>query len=137
VRNGLKKHNQKKQKSKIEMTVKGGSPLSEGRLRWIEACEKARAMVSSRQEMAHLYHQALRRYGEGELRTGIQSFACEAIQDEDLRDEVFASEEGMLSFFCGIWIRFLLTEIAGLKAEELRSLALRVFEDYRGSQALH
>ena len=119
------------------MTVKGGSPLSEGRLRWIEACEKARAMVSSREEMAHLYQQALRCYGEGELRTGVQSFACEAIQDEDLRDEVFASEEGMLSFFCGIWIRFLLTEIAGLKAEELRSLALRVFEDYRGSQALH
>ena len=119
------------------MTVKGGSPLSEGRLRWIEACEKARAMVSSREEMAHLYHQALRCYGEGELRTGIQSFACEAIQDEDLRDEVFASEEGMLSFFCGIWIRFLLTEIAGLKAEELRSLALRVFEDYRGGHALH
>ena len=137
MRHELKKHNQNKQKSKIGMTVKGGSLLSEERMRWIEACEKARAMVSSRQEMAHLYHQALRCYGEGELRTGIQSFACEAIQDEDLRDEVFASEEGMLSFFCGIWIRFLLTEIAGLEAEELRSLALKVFKDYRGDHALH
>jgi hypothetical protein len=119
------------------MTVKGGLLLSNGRLKWIEACDKARMMVAGRQEMAHLYHQALQYYGEGELRTGILSLACEAIQDEDLRDEIFASEEGMLSFFCGIWIRFLLTEIAGLKGEELRNLALRVFKDYHGRQALH
>ncbi len=111
--------------------------MAKGRLTWIEACEKAGAMVASGDEMSHLYRQALQYYGEGELRTEVQCSAFEAIRDEDLRHEVFAHEETMLSFFCGIWIQFLLTEIAGLKGEELRTLALQVFKDFHGGQALH
>jgi len=87
--------------------------------------------------MADLYRRALQYYSEGELCTQIQSSAFEALQDEDLRDEIFASGEGMLSFFCGVWIQFLLTEIAGLRGEDLRALALRVFRDFQGGQALH
>jgi hypothetical protein len=119
------------------MRVKGGSHLSQGRLKWVEACEKARGIVTSGHDMDHLYRRALRYYGEGELRTGIQALAFEAIQDEDLHNEIFASEEGMLSFFCGVWIQFLLTEIAGLKGEDLRTIALRVFKDFQGRHALH
>jgi hypothetical protein len=119
------------------MTVKGGSLLVKGHLTWIEACEKAKIMVANGQEMGHLYRQALQYYGEGELRTEVQSSALEAIRDEDLRHEIFANEDTMLSFFCGIWIQFLLTEIAGLKGEDLRTLALRVFKDFQGGQALH
>ena len=111
--------------------------MTKERMTWIEACEKAKAMVASGREMGHLYRQALQYYGEGELRTEVQSSAFDAIQDEDLRHEIFANEETMLSFFCGIWIQFLLTEIAGLKGEELRTLALKVFKDFQGPQALH
>jgi hypothetical protein len=119
------------------MLRKGGSRLSPRRLKWIEASERARGIVTSSHEMAGLYRRALRCYGEGELLTGIQSLAFEAIQDQDLRDEIFASGEGMLSLFCGVWIQFLLTEIAGLKGEDLRALALRAFRDLQDNQALH
>jgi len=119
------------------MPAKGGCHLSKERLRWIEVCEKARGIVSRSPEMGHLYGRALQYYGEGELGTGILSLAFEAVQDEDLRNEVFTSEEGMLSFFCGIWIQFLLTEIAGLNGEDLRTLAMKVFKDVHGRHALH
>jgi hypothetical protein len=119
------------------MRVAGGCHLSQGRLKWIEACERARGMVTSGHDMDHLYRRALQYYGEGELRAGIQALAFDAIQDDVLQDEIFASEEGMLSFFCGVWIQFLLTEIAGLKGEDLRALALRVFKDFQGGHAVH
>jgi hypothetical protein len=115
----------------------GGCRLSQGRLKWVEACERARGMVTSGHDMDHLYRRALRYYGEGELSAGIQALAFEAIQDEALQDEIFASDEGMLSFFCGVWIQFLLTEIAGLKGEDLRTLALQVFKDFQGRHAVH
>jgi len=119
------------------MPAKGGCNLSKERLRWIGACEKAREIVSRSNEMSHLHGLAIQYYGEGELRTGIMSLAFEAVQDENLRDEVFANEEKMLSFFCGIWIQFLLTEIAGLNGEDLRILAMKVFKDVHGRHALH
>jgi hypothetical protein len=119
------------------MLIEGGFPLLKGRLKWVEACEKAREIISSAHEMDHLYRRALQYYGEGELRTGILSLALEAIQDQNLRDEVFINNEGMLSFFCGIWLQFLLTEIGGLKGEDLSALAMRVFKDSYGPQMLH
>jgi hypothetical protein len=119
------------------MPAKGGCHLSKERLRWIEACEKAREIVCRSPEMGHLYGRALQYHGEGELGTGILSLAFEAVQDENLRNEVFASEEGMLSFFCGIWIQFLLTEIGGLNGEDLRTLAMKVFREVHGGHALH
>jgi hypothetical protein len=106
-------------------------------MNWIEACDKAREIVSAGDGMDQLYRRALRYYGEGELRTSILSLASEAIEDESLREEVFAEEEGLLSLFCGMWIHFLLTEIAGLKGEDLRTLALRVFKDFQSRYALH
>jgi len=111
--------------------------LAIDRLRWIDVCEKAGEVVSRSNEMRHLHSRALRYYGEGELRTEIMSLAFEAFQDTSLRDEVITNKEAMLSFFCGIWIQFLLTEIAGLSGDDLRSLAVKAFKDIHGRHALH
>jgi len=107
------------------------------RLNLIEACEKAAEIVSHAHEMDRLYHRAVQCLGEGELRMGILSMAAEAVEDESLRDEVFISDDSMLSFLCGIWIQFLLIEIAGVKKEKLRALAQKVFMDINEGQSCH
>jgi hypothetical protein len=43
----------------------------------------------------------------------------------------------MLSFFCGIWIQFLLMEIAGVKRDKLQALAKKVFREIQDKQPLH
>jgi hypothetical protein len=111
--------------------------VAKARLRWIDACEKAKEIVSRSNEMRGLHRRALQYYGEGELRTGVMSLAFEAVQDDNLPEQALASEETMLSFFCGIWIQFLLTEIAGLNMDDLRSLAVKAFRDIHGRHALH
>lgn len=87
--------------------------------------------------MNQLYNRALKDFGEGELRTGILNLAVEAFHDEELKEEVFAADESMLSFFCGIWIQFLLTEIAGIEKDKLQSLARKVFKEIHEKQSLH
>lgn len=106
-------------------------------LNFIEGCDKALEVVSRAQEMEQLYRRALKDFGEGELRTGILDLAVQAFQDEELKKEVFATDEGMLSFFCGIWIQFLLTEIAGIKRDKLQALAKKVFKEIHEKQPLH
>jgi hypothetical protein len=103
----------------------------------IDACDKAEEIVSCGGEMCHLYRRAVRAYGKGELRTEVLSLGLDAIHDENLQDKIFINEEGMVSFFCGMWIQFLLTEIAGLKKDELRALAMKVFKDGHSRDALH
>ena len=107
------------------------------RLNLIEGCDKAVEIVLRAREMEQLYRQAVKSYGEGELRTGILDLAVDSFQDEDVETEVFSSNEGMLAFFCGIWIQFLLTEIAGVKKDKLQSLARRVFREIQDKQPLH
>jgi hypothetical protein len=121
----------------MEIVKEGVQRLGKGRLKWTEACDKAREIVSRGHEMDHLYRRALQHYGEGELRAGILSLALEAIEDQNLKDEVFVNDEGMLSFFCGLWLQFLLTEIGGVKKEDLRSMALTAFKDISGPRVLH
>ena len=107
------------------------------RLTLTQACRQAADIVSRAREMEHLYHEAVRCMGEGELLTGILNMATEAMQDESLRDEIFVSNESILSFLCGIWIQFLLIEIAGVKKEKLRSLARQAFKDTQKDTCLH
>ena len=107
------------------------------RLTLTEACRQAAEIVSQAREMEHLYNRAVRYMGKGELLTGILDMAADAIQDEGLRDEVFVSDESLLSFLCGIWIQYLLIEIAGVKKEKLRSLAQQVFRDTQKDTSLH
>ncbi len=93
----------------------------------IQACDKAVCIISQTREMEKLYRKALQCMGEGKLRSDIMSRATEAIEDEQLCEEVFVNNESIVSFFCGIWIQFLLIEVAGVKKEKLKALAQKVF----------
>lgn len=107
------------------------------RLNLIEGCDKAVEIVSCAHEMKQLYWQAVKSFGAGELRTGILDLAVDSFEDEDVKNEVFSSDEGMLAFFCGIWIQFLLTEIAGVKKDKLQALARKVFREIQEKQSLN
>lgn len=111
--------------------------MSKSQLTLIEACDRASEIVCQANDMERLYRKAVRYMGHGEVRTGILNMAVEAIEDEVLRTEAFAADDGMLSFFCGIWIQFLLVEIAGIEKEKLKTLAQRVLNDIRTGKALH
>jgi len=111
--------------------------LFDNNLNLVEACQKAREIISQARELDRLYCRAVDCVGEGELQTGILELAAEAIQDEELREEVLANDESMLGFFCGVWIQYLLIEFGGIKKDRLRVLAEKLFEEMRGSQLLH
>ncbi len=97
------------------------------KLNLITACDKAVCIISQTREMEKLYRKALQCIGEGQLRSDIMSRAAEAIEDDRLCEEAFVSDESIVSFFCGIWIQFLLIEVAGVKKEKLKMLAQKVF----------
>ena len=103
----------------------------------IEACDKACGIVIQAQEMDVLYRKGLQSLGEGKLRNGVMDLATEAIQDENLRGEVFASDENVVCFLCGVWIQFLLVEVAGLKKDKLKELTRKAFRESRENRELH
>lgn len=103
----------------------------------IEACDKAFCIIVQAQEMDKLYRKGIRSLGEGKLRSGVMSLATEAIGDENLREEVFISDENVVSFLCGVWIQFLLVEVAGLKKDKLKHLARKAFGESIESRLLH
>ncbi len=111
--------------------------MSHQSLNLIEACDRAVHIISNAQDMERLYKRAIQCLGAGELRLGILNMASEAIEDEALREEVFVSDESILSFLCGIWIQFLLTEIAGVKKEKLNSLAENLCGTLNHKRHLH
>ncbi len=111
--------------------------MSGVKLNLIQACDRAVHIISNAQDMEKLYKRAIQCLGEGELRLGILNMASEAIEDESLRDEVFVSDESLLSFLCGIWIQFLLTEIAGVKKEKLHTLAEKLCTSLRHNKSIH
>lgn len=106
-------------------------------LNLIEACDRAAGIISQAQGIDTLYHKALRCFGEGRLRCDVMSLATEAIQDEKLSREVFMDNESITSFLCGIWIQFLLVEVAGVKKEKLKALARRAFESAMDEKLVH
>jgi hypothetical protein len=65
------------------------------------------------------------------------SLAADAIQDEKLSQEVFVSNENMVSFLCGVWIQFLLVEMAGVKKERLKTLTQKAFPTALGDNSVH
>jgi hypothetical protein len=111
--------------------------VSKGKLNLIEACEKSEEIISHAQEMDKLYRRAVQCFGEGELRGRILDLATQAVEDRSLGEELFVSPENMLSFFCGIWIQFLLIEIGGMKKEKLRSMAQKVFLEFQHEKKFH
>jgi len=111
--------------------------VARGTLNLIEACEKSAEIVSHAQEIDKLYRRAVQCFGEGEMKSRVLDLATQAVEDKSLGEEVFVSSENMLSFFCGIWIQFLLIEIGGMKKEKLRTLAQKVFLEFQGEKKLH
>jgi len=103
----------------------------------IEACDKAVDIISQAHEMESLYRKAIQSLGAGRLRSDVMSLAAEAIQDESLSAEVFISDENIVSFFCGVWIQFLLVEVAGVKKDKLKTLAQRAFSGVLEEKSIH
>ncbi|MFZ2444745.1 MAG: hypothetical protein WAW37_00165 [Syntrophobacteraceae bacterium] len=107
------------------------------KLNLIQACDKAIVIVSQTREMEKLYQKALQCLGEGRLRCDIMNRATEAIEDDKLCEEVFVSNENMVSFLCGIWIQFLLVEVAGVKKDKLKTLAQKAFPASLDDRSIH
>jgi hypothetical protein len=103
----------------------------------IEACDRAVDIISQAQEMDRLYRKAIQCLGEGRMRNDVMSLAAEAIQDESLSEEVFISDENMVSFLCGVWIQFLLVEVAGVKKDKLKTLAQKAFSGVLDENSIH
>lgn len=103
----------------------------------IEACDRALDIISQAQEMDRLYRKAIKCLGEGRLRNDVMSLAAEAIQDESLSEEVFVSDENIVSFCCGVWIQFLLVEFAGVKKDKLKTLAQTAFSGALDENSIH
>ncbi|MHC1730269.1 MAG: hypothetical protein AB9866_30430 [Syntrophobacteraceae bacterium] len=111
--------------------------MKTGKLNLIEACDKAAGIISEAREMEQLYLRGLKCLGEGQLRSGVMNLATEAIRDEQLSEEVFVSNENMVSFLCGVWVQFLLVEVAGVGKDKLKLLAQKAFKDDIGTKCMH
>ena len=103
----------------------------------IEACDRAVGIISQAREMERLYQKAIRCLGEGRLRNDVMNMAAEAIQDENLCEEVFVSDQNMVSFFCGVWMQFLLVEVAGVKKDKMKTLAQKAFSGVLDEKSIH
>lgn len=111
--------------------------MEKDKLNLIEACDKAAVIISKARDMYNLYRKGIQCLGEGQLRSGVMSLAAEAIRDEKLCEEVFISNENMVSFLCGVWIQFLLVEVAGLEKDKLKTLAKKAFEGTIECKSIH
>ena len=107
------------------------------RLHFVEASRKAVDILLHNNETARLYQLAVKRFGEGELQLTILNLVSDVMEDENLQSEIFASDASLLSFFSGIWIQFLLVEIAGMQKEKLQALAQKIFDESPQGKYLH
>lgn len=107
------------------------------KLTLIEACDKAVDIISQTSEMNRLYQKAIRCLGEGQLRSDVLNLAIEAIEDRALEEEVFSNNDSMVSFCCGVWMQFLLVEVAGVKKDKLKSLAQKAFDCTIEGKCIH
>lgn len=107
------------------------------RMNLIQACDQAVTIISQAREMEKLYQKALQCLGEGRLRSDIMSLATEAIEDRNLSEEVFGSNESLVCFLCGVWIQFLLVEVAGVKKDKLKALTQKAFPAAVGNKSIH
>ena len=111
--------------------------MSAEKMSLIDACEKAVEIIVQASEMEKLYNRAVRCVGEGPLRMCVMDMAADAIQDKCLCEEVFAGEDRLLTFFCGLWIQYLLVDIAGVKKERLGSLVRDALKCGSAPNVLH
>jgi hypothetical protein len=103
----------------------------------VQASHKAAEIVQRNPDMLKLYELAVRRFGEGELHAAVLDLMSDVVMSETRRNDVLESNESALSFCCGVWIQFLLVEIAGIKQDQLRELAQKVFQHSTPQRTLH
>lgn len=103
----------------------------------LQASYKAAEIVQRNSDLSKLYDQAVRKFGEGELHVALLDLMTNATLSEADRNEVFSSSESTLSFCCGMWIQFLLVEIAGIPREQLKELATQAARQGTRPQTLH
>jgi len=111
--------------------------LDPSRPNLLSACDRALSVVLRIDEMSSLYRKALRIMDEGHLRHLILDAAVEALDDPKVLEEVLVSNDHMFSFLCGIWIQYLLTEVAGMKKENLRDLFQEMISEMQEDRSLH
>jgi hypothetical protein len=117
--------------------MKGASILDPSRPNLLSACDRALSVVLRIDEMSTLYRKALRTMDEGQLRNLILNAAVEALDDPKVLEEVMVSNDHMFSFLCGVWIQYLLTEVAGMKKENLRDLFQDMISEMQEDRCLH
>jgi hypothetical protein len=117
--------------------MKGASILDPSRPNLLSACDRALSVVLRIDEMSTLYRKALRTMDEGQLRNLILNAAVEALDDPKVLEEVLVSNDHMFSFLCGVWIQYLLTEVAGMKKENLRDLFQEMISEMQEDRCLH
>ena len=104
----------------------------------INASRKAEEILQRNKDMCRLYKQAIRQFGEGELRTAVLDLMLDlVISKENISKEIFTNKGSLLSFCCGAWIQFLLVEVAGISKDQLRELAKRVFPQNENPKLVH
>lgn len=103
----------------------------------ISSSDRALEVVLRIDDISVLYRKALRTTDEGSLRNLILKAAVEALEDPSVLEEVLVSGDHMFSFMCGVWIQFLLTEVAGMKKESLRELFQGMMSEMQEDRCLH
>lgn len=91
------------------------------------------ATLTANSTLAPLYRRAVKSYGEGTLHVGILKLVVDALQEKSLEEEVLGDDASLLAFVYGVWIQFLLTEIAGVEKEHLGQLVEKTLAD-RGAR---
>ena len=92
----------------------------------IEASRQAAEIIFDNKDLNGLYVKAVRLLGEGELHQTMLQRIVDAVEIRNIGGEVFSSGTHLFSFCCGMWIQFLLTEIAGVNKESLREVVIRI-----------
>ncbi len=95
----------------------------------IEASRRAAAVVLQDGEMTRLHGVAVRSFGEGELNTMILEFAVKTLENEIFKEEILSEPDSLIGLLCGIWIQFLLREIAGVMPDTLEDIARKMFRE--------
>jgi len=103
----------------------------------IEACDKAAGIISQARGLNRLYRRGIRCLGDGRLRSGVMDLAAQAIKDEEISRDILLSEEKMVGFLCGIWVQFLLVEIAGVEKDRLHQIAQKAFAETVEDVSIH
>lgn len=101
------------------------------------ACDRAMTIVLKNPEIKKLHQKAEAIYTPGELKIRVLEYALQSLEKDENARSFFIDEESLTSFFCGIWIQFLLIEVGGMEAEKLKTIARDIFRENLRSITIH